>query len=211
MPAVSPMRAALASVLSAMTGPPPLLSKFSLSNTVPTLEFMMPHDAFNERKKFDSWFSDLVFKAMRAGGPTRLPIYRSVENAESTLARVLETGIDVAPSDAVFWANSLEKALEYGGDDKIVMVLDPLHLSRSYEEVAADVDKETIARLEEKYGRSPVRTDDGRLWYSRLPEDDPRRGTAYEAMHAWFVPDPAQSPLCGIVNFLTDHGFAGSR
>jgi hypothetical protein len=53
--------------------------------------------------------------------------YRGV--ALNRLPTILRTGVDTEPTHGVFWSSDrIGKALEYGGRDKVVLVLDPRRL-----------------------------------------------------------------------------------
>jgi hypothetical protein len=85
--------------------------------------------------------------------------YRSVTLGR--LERVLSTGIDVASPTAVFSTDSWDKALEYGGWPKLLLVLNQNLLAHSTMRVPADTPAE--------------RRPDGR----RRPLSDPVRPCPY--------------------------------
>ncbi|HEV8281550.1 MAG TPA: hypothetical protein VGQ02_06820 [Candidatus Limnocylindrales bacterium] len=94
--------------------------------------------------------------------------YRSVTLGR--LERVLSTGIDVEPPTAVFSTDSWDKALEYGGWPKLLLVLNQNLLAHSTVRVPADTPAE---RLEELRAVRPtlVPSLDGRwLCLSRLTD-----------------------------------------
>ena len=83
------------------------------------------------------------------------------------------------------------KALEYGGETKVLMVFDGRKMKNSGQEVQADIQPEELERLQTVYP-TVLRTTDGQsLWLSRLPESDRRVGGMYESEHGRWIPgDP---------------------
>jgi hypothetical protein len=109
------------------------------------------------------------------------------------LGGVLKTGVDVEPTDAVFWVNELQKALEYGGWPKVLMAFDSERLKRSWIEIDENAPAGEIGRIRRDY---PTVIPDGeKLYCSRLPSDAPQLMTAYEFQHAFWIPGEALEAL----------------
>lgn len=113
--------------------------------------------------------------------------------------RVLMNGIDVLPTDSVIYANDLEKASEYGGRDKLIMILNQTKMRRSYMLLDEGADPETRRRVEQEYGTEPIIFPEGTIWYSRLAPTDRRRGSPYEEENGWYIPGDPFSVLSGII------------
>ena len=165
-----------------------------LLRIVLTLE--MP--AFNYRKAIDSWLFDCVLKTKMKDPERRFPLpeFRGV-NA-SSLERALRTGIDVEPSNAHWYGSYLEKALEYGGDYPAVLIIDSACIERPFRQIAADAPEEKHAEARAWSVGEPVRSGDW-INYSRLPVDDIKRGSPYEAAYAWYIPGDAKEALIGVI------------
>ena len=68
------------------------------------------------------------------------------------LPTVLRNGCDVAPADRPFWsAERLEKALEYGGREQLILVYDPRRLTPAWVIIDADCRASRRADLERLY------------------------------------------------------------
>jgi hypothetical protein len=133
-----------------------------------------------------------TYEIQEAGGLSLTLEYRGVEL--DRLPTILSTGIDVEPSDAVLYVSTLEKALEYGGLPKAVIVLDPDHLERTWRTLPADSAAEEVERIQQTYPTKLTSTDGTKLWCSRLSEDDPRITTDYETAYARWIPgDPLEA------------------
>ena len=117
------------------------------------------------------------------------------------LATVLATGIDVEPSDAVIYANSFDKAWEYGDFPKVVLALRPEALERTYRQIPADTPPEELSVIQERFPTVVPSVDGGHLWCSRLPADDTRVTTPYEAEYAWWVPGNPFAALYSVLVF----------
>ena len=115
--------------------------------------------------------------------------FRAVEIEH--LQRILRKGIDVEPTDAVIFTGCFDKAWEYGGWPKVMIVLERSKLQRTYCEIPATIAPDELAKLRELYP-AMVRSIDGtKLWLSRLAEDDPRITSSYETTYArWIQGDP---------------------
>ena len=101
----------------------------------------------------------------------------------------------------MLWANeSLEKALEYGGPDNVIMILDARKMLRSYKRVPVAASESEIEQVEVTYGKKRILIENGdTFWYSRLPPDDRRIGSPYEYEHGWFIPGNPFEALVGLI------------
>jgi hypothetical protein len=100
----------------------------------------------------------------------------------------------------VIYVNFLGKALEYGGEEKLILCYDEARLDTTFREVPTSTPAEKLARLLERF---PTRltSDDGQMfWYSRLPDTDKRIATPYEVAYARWIPeDPWAALRCLLV------------
>lgn len=126
--------------------------------------------------------------------------YRGIST--DRLAVVMRTGVDVEPPDApLYVSHDLDKALEYGGLPKVVLVLRPDHLDRTYREVPAATPDPELSILRNTFPTVEVSTDGSMLWMSRLGSDDPRRGPAYEGEYGRWIPGPALDAIHAVLIF----------
>ena len=110
------------------------------------------------------------------------------------LQTVLRAGIDVVPTDSVIYLSDFDKAWEYGDFPKIVLALDSQKVKASWQTIPADTPPVELAEIRKAYPTSIPCSDDESLWLSRLPADDPRIGTSYEASYAFWIPgDPLEA------------------
>ena len=117
------------------------------------------------------------------------PGYRAV--GLDRLQYVLERGVDVDPIDAVIWVNFLDKALEYGGTEKLVLVFDPKQLDTTFREVRAGSPPEELAVLSMRYPTKLTSEDGEMCWFSRLSATDKPITSAHEVDSARWIPtDP---------------------
>lgn len=137
--------------------------------------------------------------AEMVAGKVVLPKLRSV--SVDQLPRILATGCDVQPTDAVLWVNShAGKVLEYGGETKAIMALRPECLLPTFQEIASDAAAEVIESAKRIYNTAIPSVDGKKLWLTRLPVDDRRASTVYEFEHARWIPgDPFDALLAVIV------------
>lgn len=116
---------------------------------------------------------------------------------------VLRNGIDVDPPDSIFYVNDFTKAWEYGGWPKLVLALDPTHLSPTYVEVDADTPEPDLRKWRDVYPTMLPSKDGTRLWLSRMREDDPRIGSPYEFAYARWIPGDVRKALRAMLIFST--------
>ena len=116
------------------------------------------------------------------------------------LDMILSSGCDVEPTDAVLWVDKFpSKALEYGGDTKIMLIFDIRKTKATYEEVAADIEPQRLASLKAVYPTALTSVDGTKIWLSRLPEEDRRVASAYEIEHARWIPGDPFDALIGVL------------
>lgn len=117
------------------------------------------------------------------------------------LPAVLETGIDVSPSDSAIFVDGIDKAWEYGGFPKVILALRWDCLERTFREISADADPSEIERVTREYPTVVQSIDGGQLWCSRLHEKDPRLGSPYEVTYGRWVPGDPVDALHGVLIF----------
>jgi hypothetical protein len=108
--------------------------------------------------------------------------------AVGRLETILRAGVDVSPTDSVIWLDHLDKAVEYGSaDGVVVMVFDERQLKPASREFPKSTSEEELTQIANEY---PTRIDDynGRTLLSRCgPHQDPGYGLLYGA---WIPGDP---------------------
>jgi len=149
----------------------------------------------------DMYFSDLLGIS---------PFYRCVNI--NCLSNVLNNGIDVSPNTSVFYATEhIDKAFEYGGDPKLLLILDAKSLEQTYMEVRGDTrsaqideydfDEDELGKLRGIYPTEIKSVDGSRIWFSRLDKNDPRVASSYEREYAKWIPKNHRECLKGIIIF----------
>lgn len=118
------------------------------------------------------------------------------------LKYVLSTGVDVEPADSVMWVDCFDKAWEYGGWPKLMMVFDHRALEPSFREVRSDIDPPELESLREDYPTMLESKDGTRLWLSRLPEGDRRVASAYERAYGRWIGRERGNPLRALLIFV---------
>jgi len=114
------------------------------------------------------------------------------------LSSVLREGIDVEPTNAVIWANGLDKALEYGDWPKLIMALDHNFMKKTYTELDANTSEQELAAVCRDYPTLVNQGEGSKLFFSRLKEDDPRLCSTYESFSAWWIPGDPWNALKGV-------------
>lgn len=121
------------------------------------------------------------------------------------LPRILATGIDVEPTNGPIWVGSFEKAWEYGGLPKVVMVLAMDALEPSFVSRSKDADPKELEDLKAAF--SYVTEFEGKIWFSLVADPNPgyevpygRRiaGDAREALVAVFIFGPASKVVSAL-------------
>jgi len=156
-----------------------------------TLLISLPRD--NRVSDLGPCLTFLAEKALRRDSDDPPLRYRCVEL--SRLETIIRTGCDVVPSDSPIYAACLDKALEYGGYNRVVQVFDPQGLEKTFRKVR----KSEAWELSEGFRLTypSLKEMDGEwLWFSKLPPGDFRIGTAYETEYSFFIPgDPLKALL----------------
>lgn len=119
--------------------------------------------------------------------------------AASMLPTVIATGIDVSPPSAPIWVSSIDKAMEYGGWPKALLVLNPSRLDRTFRELPANADPREVAEVQKMFPSEVEPVDGDGRWFSRLDATDPRTGTGYEVAYARWIPGDPKCALEAIV------------
>jgi hypothetical protein len=127
------------------------------------------------------------------------PIYRGIDPAN--INNVLCNGVDRNP---FYGTDSFEKALEYGGEYPLVLVLNGSRVENSFSTIYPDADghaeKLAAARLEfSSDGAYDEVT--GRWLFSRFPESDRGRFTDYEAAYGKYLTGEPQDALLALLRF----------
>ena len=119
--------------------------------------------------------------------------YRGV--ALERLPIVLRSGCDVEPPDRAFWsAERIDKALEYGGLEKVLLVYDPRRLTRAWVVIEADCPAQDRADLARLY--PTIVWDNGESTkLSRLPPSEYHGGIGYDDYAHWIPADPFEALL----------------
>ena len=101
----------------------------------------------------------------------------------------------------MFVSQYFDKALEYGGLPKLVLVLKSDHLDNTWREVPADTPEELLSVLQETFPTVQPSTSGETLWLSRLSPDDPRRGPSYEGNYGRWIPGRSLDAIHALVIF----------
>lgn len=152
-----------------------------------------------QEREFESAIMFLTFALSElVAGRKAHSVVRCVESERLPL--ILQQGCDVQPTDSVLWTDKFpSKALEYGGDEKVMMVFDIRRTEPSYQEVPADTDQKALDELRKAYPTVERSIDGSMLWLSRLPEHDKRVTTPYEVEHGRWIPDDPFEALMGLL------------
>lgn len=106
--------------------------------------------------------------------------------------------VDVEPTNAVIFADGLEKALEYGDWPKVVLVLRREFVKSSFRYAPGTTSEADLEIIRRDYP-TLVRLDDGSFWLSRMREDDRRIATAYESAYGWYIPGDPKEALAALL------------
>jgi len=115
------------------------------------------------------------------------------------LTYVLRHGIDVDPTDAPIWVSGIDKAVEYGGWPKLILVLDATRLDRTFRELATSGDATERALLRRTFPTECASEDGSHIWLSRLAPTDTRLATGYEIAYGRWIPGDAREALLAIL------------
>lgn len=128
------------------------------------------------------------------------------------LDTILKNGVDVEPPDSVIWVDqSISKPLEYGGDEKVMMMFDPGKLEQTWCEVPCDAPETQLNTLRATYPTMFPSQGGTHLWFSRLPENDRRVMSGYEAEHGKWIPGDPWEALLGLIPIGPDHDALATR
>ncbi len=148
--------------------------------------------------EFSSSVMFLVYAlAETSKGSETCPVVRCVE--AERLSLVCDAACDVRPTDSVIWIDKFpSKALEYGGDAKLMMVFDIRCTLATYCKLPSDTDAESLAEARKSYPTIVPSVDGSMLWLSRLPEHDKRVASGYEVEYARWIPNDPFDALIGV-------------
>ena len=193
------LRDSLREALVSLSDRPSFLVRTMCERGIPIAVIFTEDDDYQLRRKIDEYFLLLMMSFRSDIEDFQVPVYRAV--SFDRYRQILDTGTDVSPTDSVIWANeSLEKALEYGGQDKVIMIFDSRKLLRSYKVVPVGASESEIEWVEAIYGKHRILIDNGdNFWYSRLPPDDRRLASPYECEHGWFILGSPFEALLGLI------------
>ncbi len=102
------------------------------------------------------------------------------------------------PTDAPLYVSDLDKALEYGEEDQVVMFFDRRRLDRTFRKIDAWATPEEIAAVRRTYSTEEGSQDGCTIWFSRLALDDARRTTDYEVGYGRWIPGDPFDALIGL-------------
>ena len=122
----------------------------------------------------------------------------------SRLPTILRTGVDVEPADSVIYCDfTPDKAFEYGGPDKVMLVLrccrsdkTPV-LRRAVTQILPDTPPELVQEAEELYPYEIRRSDAGVTRCRVLPESPAR--LEYLSVYGHFIDGDPWDALVGIL------------
>lgn len=121
----------------------------------------------------------------------RMLVYRCVDL--DRLPTILQTGRDADPSDGVFYASDcLDKALEYGGREQVLMVYDPRRVRPAWVTIGPDCSTADRDEIERLYP-TMVYEDGATTKRSRLPASEYQAGIDYDHYAYWIPGEPLQA------------------
>jgi hypothetical protein len=138
-----------------------------------------------------------LLSGAKPGGPRTALFGRGV-NLDK-LAYVLAHGIDV-PSGYPLWVDvALEKAWEYGGPRKLLMIFSNDYLQTAHCVLPLDTPYDKLEAYKAEY-RTILRLENrGQIYLSRLDQSDPRVGSDSEVAYCRF---PVGDPFAGLVALI---------
>lgn len=120
------------------------------------------------------------------------------------LPMILQHGVDVFPTNSVIWADTTAgKALEYGGDEKVMMLFNEDHTKPAYRTIPATTPQNELEELRILYPTINPSADGSTLSLSRLPKNDTRTANYDIFFGRWIPGDPFEA-LAGLVLFGRD-------
>src|SRR5207248_171476 len=123
----------------------------------------------------------------------------SIEALRFTDCHVLRTARDGEPIDGVFWATDrMEKALEYGGREQVLLVYDPRVLKPAWVEIGPECTGALRRELERDYPTLVFRNGETSK-RSRLPASEYNNGIGYDHYAQWIPGNPFDALVMLIV------------
>jgi hypothetical protein len=144
--------------------------------------------AVNQHKPDISILDVLLQLAKTHSFGSRLLTFACRGVALNRLDSVLQHGIDVWPTDHPIFVDDWDKALDYGGWPKLLLLLHRDQLRPTWHEVSATLDPVELSDLRKTHPNQLVSTDGSKLWLTRFNLDVPQAGTAYEADYGYYIP-----------------------
>ena len=129
---------------------------------------------------------------------SRMSFYRSV--SFDRLPAIIRNGCDVEPVQSPLYATPfLDKALEYGCEgDQVIQLFRLKALTKTWQQVKADIAPEKLAALRKTYPTVLHSTDRQTIWLSRLAEDDPRLASPYETEYGYWISGDPFDAMAGL-------------
>jgi hypothetical protein len=156
--------------------------------------FLAHADGFRPPKWLEDWYYKKLVEWSRTVARKGV-VCRGV--SLERLAHVLDYGVDV-PTGYPLWVDiSLDKAWEYGGAHKLLMVLSNEFLQLSHRVLPLDTPEAELETYSKEY--QTVLRGESEIWLSRLPETDRRVGSPYEVAHCRF---PLGDPRMALIALL---------
>ena len=117
------------------------------------------------------------------------------------LPMIVRNGCDVEPTDSVLWVDQhLDKVLEYGGDEKVMMLFKEDRTQPAYKRVPTSIAQNQLEELRKLYPTVIPSADGSTLSLSRLPKHD-TRVDSYDAIYGRWIPGDPFEALVGIILF----------
>jgi hypothetical protein len=124
----NPLRSSLEVAVRNISEQPEFLRHCEASNGLPVFWIRAERHAILSWRAIADWFIRFAISGIRQCGS--LPLFRGIPL--EACERVLMNGVDVVPTNSVIWANDLPKALEYGGENQLIMIFNRNGMRRSY-------------------------------------------------------------------------------
>jgi len=151
-------------------------------------------------KWLDDWYMRKFIDWVRAGRAKNGVVCRGVSLEK--LPYILERGIDVPPGNPLWVDVALDKAWEYGGPHKLLMILSNDALQTSHCVLPIDTPEEQLEAYRKEY-RTVVRLENkGEIYLSRLDARDTRIGSDYEWAYCRFPVGNPRDCLVALVVVL---------
>ena len=115
---------------------------------------------------------------------------------------VLENGIDVPPGAPLWVEIGIEKAWEYGGSPKLLLVLAQEALQPAHLVLPSSTPEQELEVYKTQYQTVLRREDRGEIYLSRLKPTDRRVGSGYEQAYCRFPAGDPRNCLVAIIIVL---------